>query len=303
MAERDRALSSSSRRPRSVGSWTEHFSSSGKRYFYNHKTEVSQWEKPHEWRDHERAQLAANAASLNAHIQQSHHTHQEPGPSGLGSSGRAAITNAHLHHRRSHDRPAAAATGTPGPSRTSNPRIRKTSTSTASPKVVAFAASSDPAETSGSRNVASLECNQEEMPMDVDEESRDGDETETKPEVKQEEPKPLFSDDPITFDPEKYAAFLPKDFNLHRRNLVEHVESESVRAESKAFGIQTQIDRLSQDIKCSRSLVQTAHVKVALVDKRLAHVREDRKRLEEKKPAPNRSISTSSHHSSMQSSS
>jgi len=29
--------------------WTEHKSSSGKKYYYNSKTEVSQWEKPREW--------------------------------------------------------------------------------------------------------------------------------------------------------------------------------------------------------------------------------------------------------------
>lgn len=29
--------------------WSEHISSSGKKYYYNCKTEVSQWEKPKEW--------------------------------------------------------------------------------------------------------------------------------------------------------------------------------------------------------------------------------------------------------------
>uniref|UniRef100_A0A182LRJ3 WW domain-containing protein n=1 Tax=Anopheles culicifacies TaxID=139723 RepID=A0A182LRJ3_9DIPT len=32
-----------------VGDWSEHVSSSGKKYYYNCKTEVSQWEKPREW--------------------------------------------------------------------------------------------------------------------------------------------------------------------------------------------------------------------------------------------------------------
>ncbi|KAK9499279.1 hypothetical protein O3M35_002340 [Rhynocoris fuscipes] len=34
-----------------VGDWSEHISSSGKKYYYNCKTEVSQWEKPREWVD------------------------------------------------------------------------------------------------------------------------------------------------------------------------------------------------------------------------------------------------------------
>lgn len=29
--------------------WSEHVSSSGKKYYYNCKTEISQWEKPKEW--------------------------------------------------------------------------------------------------------------------------------------------------------------------------------------------------------------------------------------------------------------
>lgn len=30
--------------------WSEHISSSGKKYYYNSVSEVSQWEKPREWR-------------------------------------------------------------------------------------------------------------------------------------------------------------------------------------------------------------------------------------------------------------
>ncbi|KAI8128336.1 WW domain-containing adapter protein with coiled-coil like protein [Lucilia cuprina] len=37
------------------GDWSEHVSSSGKMYYYNCKTEVSQWEKPKEWVERERS--------------------------------------------------------------------------------------------------------------------------------------------------------------------------------------------------------------------------------------------------------
>jgi hypothetical protein len=37
-----------------IGEWTEHTSSSGKRYYYNCRTEVSQWEKPKEWLEWEK---------------------------------------------------------------------------------------------------------------------------------------------------------------------------------------------------------------------------------------------------------
>lgn len=39
---------------RSVGDWSEHTSSSGKKYYYNCVSEVSQWEKPREWVEFER---------------------------------------------------------------------------------------------------------------------------------------------------------------------------------------------------------------------------------------------------------
>ncbi|XP_076458223.1 WW domain-containing adapter protein with coiled-coil-like [Babylonia areolata] len=40
---------------RVCGDWSEHISSSGKRYYFNCKSEVSQWEKPKEWNDSARA--------------------------------------------------------------------------------------------------------------------------------------------------------------------------------------------------------------------------------------------------------
>uniref|UniRef100_A0A1I8AAP0 WW domain-containing protein n=1 Tax=Steinernema glaseri TaxID=37863 RepID=A0A1I8AAP0_9BILA len=284
MADRDR-----SKRPRSIGNWTEHFSSSGKRYFYNHKTEVSQWEKPQEWREHERSQPSSESAPKNAPNQPHHDSTASVSGSSGKSAGRAALANS---HRRSHDRIQIP---TSSGHRPVVPDARKNSAT--SPRVVPSSAPVQRTE-STSRNVANLECKQEEIPMDVDEESRDGDEADAKPEVKvkKEEPKPLFADDPITFSPEKYFQYLPKEF-VPRRNIVEHAETESLRAEVKVFGLQNQIDRLSQDIKCSKSLVQTAHVKVALTDKRLDHTRKDLKQLEEEKKPPTRSFSTTSQHS------
>lgn len=37
-----------------IGEWTEHMSSNAKKYYYNSRTEVSQWEKPKEWLEWER---------------------------------------------------------------------------------------------------------------------------------------------------------------------------------------------------------------------------------------------------------
>lgn len=41
-------------KPQRVGDWSEHVSSSGKKYYYNCKSEVSQWEKPRDWVDWEK---------------------------------------------------------------------------------------------------------------------------------------------------------------------------------------------------------------------------------------------------------
>jgi len=48
--------SSTSSQATGFGDWTEHRSSNGKNYYYNITTEVSQWEKPREWVEHEKAQ-------------------------------------------------------------------------------------------------------------------------------------------------------------------------------------------------------------------------------------------------------
>lgn len=49
---RDREYSSN-KKEKVLGDWSEHVSSSGKKYYYNSKTEVSQWEKPREWIERE----------------------------------------------------------------------------------------------------------------------------------------------------------------------------------------------------------------------------------------------------------
>ncbi|XP_031627948.1 WW domain-containing adapter protein with coiled-coil homolog isoform X2 [Contarinia nasturtii] len=49
---------SSSDRISRLCDWSEHVSSSGKKYYYNCKTEISQWEKPNEWLDKEDRMLS-----------------------------------------------------------------------------------------------------------------------------------------------------------------------------------------------------------------------------------------------------
>ncbi|KAJ8278064.1 hypothetical protein GJAV_G00083430 [Gymnothorax javanicus] len=44
--------------------WSEHISSSGKKYYYNCRTEVSQWEKPKEWLEREQRQKEATKVAV-----------------------------------------------------------------------------------------------------------------------------------------------------------------------------------------------------------------------------------------------
>jgi len=64
------------------GDWSEHKSSSGKRYYYNCNTEVSQWEKPREWLDYER-----NLSRQNYHEKRSNNDWTDRGGGGGGCVG------------------------------------------------------------------------------------------------------------------------------------------------------------------------------------------------------------------------
>ncbi|XP_029444493.1 WW domain-containing adapter protein with coiled-coil [Rhinatrema bivittatum] len=46
--------------------WSEHISSSGKKYYYNCRTEVSQWEKPKEWLEREQRQKESSKLAINS---------------------------------------------------------------------------------------------------------------------------------------------------------------------------------------------------------------------------------------------
>lgn len=55
-----------SKRPH-FGDWTEQTSSSGKRYYYNCKTEVSQWEKPKDWLEYEKKHSSKYSEKYSNH--------------------------------------------------------------------------------------------------------------------------------------------------------------------------------------------------------------------------------------------
>ncbi|KAK6726794.1 hypothetical protein RB195_004854 [Necator americanus] len=64
------------------GPWSEQTSSSGRKYFYNRDTEVSQWEKPKEWREYEQRlaeqeRLAVEQERLQQQVQQQQQHQQQ----------------------------------------------------------------------------------------------------------------------------------------------------------------------------------------------------------------------------------
>ncbi|GAB6028322.1 hypothetical protein CHUAL_002495 [Chamberlinius hualienensis] len=88
-----------------VGDWSEHVSSSGKRYYYNCKTEVSQWEKPKEWLDWEKRHMTsscdANKLKDINHEKGPTDKHSSDRTSSSSNRGHSSQLNDHAH-RNSH---------------------------------------------------------------------------------------------------------------------------------------------------------------------------------------------------------
>lgn len=64
-----------------VGDWSEHISSSGKKYYYNCKTEVSQWEKPREWIERERERDRFRTRDRDRESERNYSSSTRPGTS------------------------------------------------------------------------------------------------------------------------------------------------------------------------------------------------------------------------------
>ncbi|XP_067341796.1 WW domain-containing adapter protein with coiled-coil isoform X8 [Channa argus] len=81
--------------------WSEHISSSGKKYYYNCRTEVSQWEKPKEWLEREqRHKEATKTAIVNSFPKDRDYRREamqaSAAPAFTGSILTAAVTQASL---------------------------------------------------------------------------------------------------------------------------------------------------------------------------------------------------------------
>lgn len=79
----------------SCGDWSEHISSTGKKYYYNSRTEVSQWEKPHEWLERERSRNSgdrreSSASNRSMYCDRSNRPLQDSGSSSKHSNSNAS---------------------------------------------------------------------------------------------------------------------------------------------------------------------------------------------------------------------
>ncbi|CAM9300349.1 unnamed protein product [Lampetra planeri] len=98
--------------------WSEHISSSGKKYYYNCRTEVSQWEKPKEWVEREQRQKeAANRIVANS-FPKDRDYRREAMQTAVQSNSSNRFTGADAPTDR-----ASTASATPSPSPSSTSRL------------------------------------------------------------------------------------------------------------------------------------------------------------------------------------
>lgn len=76
--DKDKKTSKDTKKPlRIFGDWSEFKSSTGKTYFYNSKTEVSQWEKPKGWPTDDSSSRATKKDSINVNISPTNRSRQK----------------------------------------------------------------------------------------------------------------------------------------------------------------------------------------------------------------------------------
>jgi len=107
--EKSREKESDGGRMTTCGDWTEHYSSTGKKYYYNCKTEVSQWEKPKDWTDVEKSRSAAGQVAKlhcdrNSRSSQDKHSSDHRASPLTSSSNRESNSRARDNNRSRRER-------------------------------------------------------------------------------------------------------------------------------------------------------------------------------------------------------
>ncbi|XP_077544334.1 WW domain-containing adapter protein with coiled-coil wacky isoform X1 [Haemaphysalis longicornis] len=147
-------------RRQQVGDWSEHVSSSGKKYYYNCKTEISQWEKPKEWVDWEKQQPGAGSGVGNSNSSNSSCSSSGSMQRGLATSTPTDPGSGPRPKSRSQDRPP---TTVASPAPTTAPPI----TTSSSMCSRAAAAASDKHSTGSNSTVSSSSRPYQQARQDV----------------------------------------------------------------------------------------------------------------------------------------
>ncbi|XP_013787958.1 WW domain-containing adapter protein with coiled-coil homolog, partial [Limulus polyphemus] len=96
----DRIPTEEKERRLQIADWSEHISSSGKKYYYNCKTEVSQWEKPKEWYEWEKKQGMYRPSSESSRTKDRSVDRQTPSATGSRSTERHSCRTEKNTHSR-----------------------------------------------------------------------------------------------------------------------------------------------------------------------------------------------------------
>ncbi|XP_073975697.1 WW domain-containing adapter protein with coiled-coil wacky isoform X7 [Rhodnius prolixus] len=260
-----------------VGDWSEHISSSGKKYYYNCKTEVSQWEKPREWVD-PRPQLS----SRHNYAQQTNRTVDgaqcatdmeicsgdstpisECSPGGVGSGGGSVVVVVPGSGGTQEVAPQANA---PGPPSTHTPIHVDTST----------------------------------LPQDAGPPTPTHSETQDCTDARKlvSPPSSLSSLQSLAAGCTLAAAvraqapnLTPSLANHYRDDLVNHVrgwqadaqEKQAQKLSEEAHGLGSMCTRVSAELKCARSIVRLTEIQATLQEQRVLFLRQQIKNLEELK--------------------
>ncbi|GIY64662.1 WW domain-containing adapter protein with coiled-coil [Caerostris darwini] len=272
--------------------WSEHISSSGKKYYYNCKTEVSQWEKPKELIEWERQQsLSRLAYDSNRNKDRSH---ERPGGAG-GSKTMATITQAlefaeqaNLSLTDSHhsSKPLAS----PAQSQTNQVNHHPVTTqATSLPSNATF-----PVNSTGAAHFP-------DGKTDLDQDRTSPDSDSSTHSIRHDSPNPSVSSlhslntsgtsslATAALKP-SIPSLTPSLANYYREDLISHVvgwqadhaERQANRYWEEAFNIGSiNCTQVSAELKTARALVRLAEIQATLQEQRILFLRQQTKELEE----------------------
>ncbi|XP_014291451.1 WW domain-containing adapter protein with coiled-coil homolog isoform X1 [Halyomorpha halys] len=291
------------------GDWSEHLSSSGKKYYYNCKTEVSQWEKPREWMEPRPPQTQR---------------HPYPPPLQQNRTTVGAVLDKHSVNSRKTVAVGSTARTDKLPSTTSSssywPGVHHESLNTSKPATdlpnnsgvadgqatdmeICSGDSTPTSETSGGPQEGANAPGPPQQPLHIETIGLSvdpGPPTPTHSETQDctdarkltSPPSSLLSAGTALAGLRPQAPNLtPSLANHYRDDLVNHVrgwpadllEKQAQKMSEEAHGLGSMCTRVSAELKCARSIVRLTEIQATLQEQRVLFLRQQIKNLEELK--------------------